>query len=363
MGSLFVGLMSGTSLDGTDAVLVDFGDGPPRVLAASQVPFTQALRTRLAGLCGAGLDGLDEAGACNTELADLYADAVRSTIATAGVPPAQVTAIGCHGQTVRHRPERSFTLQLGDPARLAERTGIDVITDFRRRDVAAGGQGAPLVPAFHDVVFRQEGTPRAIVNIGGISNVTLLAPGKPVSGFDCGPGNVLMDAWINNHDGAAYDDEGRWAATGRVNTELLGRLLEEPYFVLPPPKSTGRELFNLEWLRHRLSPEISAGDVQATLLELTARTIADAVDRHSPECREIFLCGGGARNTRLRARIGELAGDRAVSLTDALGVPTGWVEPVAFAWFALKFTRREALDLRAITGARHPCLLGALYPA
>lgn len=355
--------MSGTSLDGADAALVDFEGPDPRVLASSQVPIPGDLRSRLAGLCSPGRDGLDEAGACNSELADLYASAVHAALASAGIRPGQVTAIGCHGQTVRHRPERGFTLQLGDPARLAEQTGIDVIADFRRRDIAAGGQGAPLVPAFHDVVFRHPRIPRAIVNVGGISNVTLLAPGKPVAGFDCGPGNVLMDAWMSVHSGASFDDGGRWARSGQVSADLLGRLLGEPYFSLPPPKSTGRERFNLEWLRQHLTPGLAAGDVQATLLELTARSIVNAIDRHSPECREIYLCGGGARNAALLARIDELAGGRSVSVTDALGVPTGLVEPVAFAWLALKFTRREALDLGAITGARHPCLLGALYPA
>jgi anhydro-N-acetylmuramic acid kinase len=361
--SLFVGLMSGTSLDGADAVVVDFSGSPPRVLASAETPFNPALRARLERLCSPGSDGLDDAGACNSELADIFADAVHEALAMARVTPSQVLAIGCHGQTVRHRPERGFTLQLGDPARLAERTGIDVVADFRRRDIAAGGQGAPLVPAFHDVVFRREGIARAIVNIGGISNVSRLAPGLGVSGFDCGPGNVLMDGWISSHRDQAFDDDGRWAASGRVNAALLDRLLAEPYFAAPPPKSTGRELFNLGWLKPRLAQGVSAEDVQATLLELTARSIADAIARHAPETREIYLCGGGARNGRLCARIGTLAGGRTVSLTDALGVPTGQVEPVAFAWLALKFTRREALDLGAITGARHACVLGALYPA
>jgi anhydro-N-acetylmuramic acid kinase len=355
--------MSGTSLDGADAVLADFSSPVPRVLAAAQAPFNPPLRARLERLCTPGSDGLDEAGACNAELADVYGCAVRDTLTMAGVTPSQISAVGCHGQTVRHRPQHGFTIQLGDPARLAETTGIDVVADFRRRDIAAGGQGAPLVPAFHDAVFRHERIARAIVNIGGISNLSRLAPGLGVSGFDCGPGNVLMDAWVREHRGLAFDDDGRWAATGTVNETLLDRLLAEPYFALPPPKSTGRELFNLDWLRPRLPEGAAAEDVQATLLELTARSIAEAIDRHAPETREVYLCGGGARNGRLRSRIGEHFGERTVSLTDGLGVPTGQVEPVAFAWLALKFTRRQALDLRAITGARHPCVLGALYPA
>jgi anhydro-N-acetylmuramic acid kinase len=355
--------MSGTSLDGTDATLVDFSAGPPAALASARIPFPESLRGRLAALCGPGPDGLDEAGACNVELADAYAQAVHACLDSAGIRPSMITAIGCHGQTVRHRPERGFTLQLGDPARLAERTGIDVVADFRRRDMAAGGQGAPLVPAFHDVVFRHPDVGRAVANIGGISNVSLLAPGQPVSGFDCGPGNVLMDAWIARHLGSAFDEEGRWAATGVVDAALLERLLDDPFFARHPPKSTGRELFNLDWLGRHLPGSVEAADVQATLLDLTARSIAQAIDRYGPATREVYLCGGGARNTRLSHRIGELAPGRRVLPTDVLGVPAGQVEPVAFAWLAHKFVLREPLDLSAITGARHPCLLGALYPA
>jgi len=362
VGSLFVGLMSGTSLDGADAVLVDFSGEMPMVLASCEKPFSLAMRNRLECLCQPGADGLDEAGACNVELAEIYAEAVEGALRSAGVTHTRVTAIGCHGQTVRHRPELGFTLQLGDPARLAEITGIDVIADFRRRDVAAGGQGAPLVPAFHDIVFRRDGVARAIVNIGGISNVTLLADHSLI-GFDSGPGNGLMDAWISSHGKVQFDDRGRWAATGRVNDALLDALLADPYFALPPPKSTGRERFNLAWLRTRLPVGLAPADVQATLLELTARALVDAIDSHAPEASEIYLCGGGAKNDRLRDRIGELASPSKLALTDALGVPTGQVEPVAFAWLASKFIRREPIDLRSITGARHPCILGALYPA
>lgn len=365
MGSLFVGLMSGTSLDGADAALVDFAGGPSRIrtLSTAQVPFSDSLRGRLAALCGPGPDGLDEAGACNLELAEVYARAVHACLESAAVRPPAVTAIGCHGQTVRHRPERGFTLQLGDPARLAEKTGIDVVADFRRRDMAAGGQGAPLVPAFHDLAFRHPDVARAIVNIGGIANVSLLAPGAPVIGFDCGPGNVLMDGWIARHRGSAFDEEGRWAATGKANAALLERLLDDPFFARRPPKSTGRELFNLDWLDRHSPEEMEAADVQATLLELTARSIGEAIDRHGPATREVYLCGGGARNPRLCDRIARIMAGRMVQPTDALGVPTGQVEPVAFAWLARKFFLREPLDLSGITGARHPCLLGALYPA
>ncbi|MBK8321344.1 MAG: anhydro-N-acetylmuramic acid kinase [Betaproteobacteria bacterium] len=354
--------MSGTSLDGADAALVDFAGEAPRVLASCERPFSPAIRSRLERLCQPGTDGLDEAGACSLELADLYTEAVEGALRSAGVAHSKVTAIGCHGQTVRHRPELGFTLQLGDPARLAERTGIDVIADFRRRDMAAGGQGAPLVPAFHDMVFRRAGVSRAIVNIGGISNVTLLAD-HPVIGFDCGPGNRLMDGWIALHGAATYDEGGRWASTGRVNAALLDRMLADPYFTRPPPKSTGRERFNLDWVRERLPGEPAPQDVQATLLELTARSIVDAIDRHAAGTSEIYLCGGGAKNGRLVQRISELAAPKSLAPTDVLGVPAGQVEPVAFAWLARKFVDREPVDLGPITGARHPCVLGALYPA
>ena len=271
--------------------------------------------------------------------------------------------IGCHGQTVRHRPDLGYTIQLNDAARLAERTGIDVVADFRRRDIAAGGQGAPLVPVFHDAVFRHEVRHRAIVNIGGISNITSLRAGHAVSGFDCGPGNVLMDSWTKRNLGKDFDEDGRWASEGQVDPELLGRLMEEPFLAKTPPKSTGRELFNEAWLRARLDERNAPADVQATLLEFTAATIVDAADRFCGAPEEIYLCGGGARNRRLAARIGEMAAPRLVRATDDLGVPTAHVEAMAFAWLAVKCIRREALDLASVTGAAHPCILGAIYPA
>lgn len=363
MANLFVGLMSGTSLDGADAVLVDFEGTHPRVHATSSIPFEESLRKRLAALCLPGKDGLDEVGACSVELADRYARAVEAVVANSGVDRDSIAAIGCHGQTVRHRPDRAFTIQIGDPARLAESTGIDVVADFRRRDMAAGGQGAPLVPAFHDRVFRHDGLARAIVNVGGISNLTRLAPGMPASGFDCGPGNVLLDAWVARHRGTAFDEGGRWAASGTVMASLLSRLLADPYFRLPPPKSTGRERFNVAWLEGALGTALDPADVQATLLELTARSIAEAIAEYAPDTAEIFLCGGGARNGRLRERLAKLSGGLPVSTTESLGVPPGDVEAVAFAWLARQFILKQETDLTAVTGARHPCLLGALYPA
>ena len=363
MRGLAIGIMSGTSLDGADAILADLSTHPPRGIATSFVPFPGDLKGRLLELSAPGGDRLDAAGACSVQLAEIYADAVRRLLAEAAIPASDVEVIGCHGQTVRHRPELGYTIQLNDAARLAERTGIDVVADFRRRDIAAGGQGAPLVPVFHDAVFRNEVRHRAIVNIGGISNVTSLRPGKAISGFDCGPGNVLMDAWTKRHRGADYDEGGRWASEGRVDQGLLGRLMKDPYFAKMPPKSTGRELFNEAWLRTRLDERCAPANVQATLLELTATTIVDAVDRLCGAPDEIYLCGGGARNRRLASRIGELASPRLVDTTDVLGLPAGHVEAMAFAWLAVKCVRREALDLASVTGAAHACILGAIYPA
>ena len=361
--SLYVGLMSGTSLDGADAALVDFSSTPPRVLAFSTVPFGAELRDRILKLSAPGDDHLDLAGTVSMELAELYARAAEGAIAGGGVQREQVTAIGCHGQTVRHRPEQGFTIQLNDPARLAELTGIDVVADFRRRDMAAGGQGAPLVPAFHDALFRHASISRAVVNIGGISNVTWLPASGPTTGFDCGPGNVLLDGWAQKHLGTAYDEDGAFADRGTTNGPLLDALLAEPFLGTKPPKSTGRELFRLEWLGQRLRGTPQPADVQSTLADFTARAIVDAIDRFCPGTDEIYLAGGGARNPSLAGRIASMAGGRPVALTDALGVPTGHVESMAFAWLAMKCVKREAIDLKAVTGARGPRVLGALYPA
>ncbi len=363
MSQLFVGLMSGTSLDGADAALVDFSSGVPRTLAFATVPFSDSLRQDILRLSEPGSDGMDLAGAVSLALADLYARAVEGAIAAAGADRHDIVAIGCHGQTVRHRPDHGFTVQVNDPARLAELTGIDVVADFRRRDMAAGGQGAPLVPAFHEAVFRNSSRSRAVVNIGGISNVTWLPRAGPTLGFDCGPGNVLLDGWARRHLGADYDADGAWARQGRADVALLDRLMAEPFLGLPPPKSTGRELFRLAWLEDRLPSRYHPADVQATLTDFTARSVVGAIDRFCEGTEEIYLSGGGARNGALVGRIASLAGDRPVALTDALGVPTAHVESMAFAWFAMKCVRREPVDLTAATGARAPRILGAIYTA
>jgi len=355
--------MSGTSLDGADAALVEFSAAAPRTLAFATVPFSAELRERILDLSEPGKDRLDLAGTVSLELADLYARAVQGALAGGGVSVDQVTAIGCHGQTVRHRPELGFTIQLNDPARLAERTGIDVIADFRRRDMAAGGQGAPLVPAFHEALFRHPSVSRAVVNIGGISNITWMPAGGRTLGFDCGPGNVLLDGWSRRHLGAAFDEDGAWAKRGHTDAGLLETLLAEPFLEAAPPKSTGRELFRMEWLDQRLEEKRAPEDVQSTLTDFTAHAIVDALDRFCGKTDEIYLSGGGARNPTLVDRIEGLTRGRPVAPTDVLGVPTAHVESMAFAWLAMKFVRREAVDLTAVTGARHPRVLGALYPA
>lgn len=355
--------MSGTSLDGADAALVDFSSAAPRTLAFASMPFTGRLREELLVLSQQGRDTLELAAQVSLELADLYARAVEAVLAKAGLDRGQVTAIGCHGQTVRHRPDLGFTVQLNDPARLAELARIDVVADFRRRDMAAGGQGAPLAPAFHEAVFRHPTRSRAVVNIGGIGNVTSLVPGQKVLGFDCGPGNMLLDGWAQRHLGASFDDDGRWAARGKVDAALLRRLLDEPYLAAAAPKSTGRELFRIAWLDERLQGAHDAADVQSTLAEFTARTIVEAIDRFCASTQDIYLCGGGARNSDLVSRIRRLAGARPVAATDELGVPAMHVEALAFAWLAMKCVRREPVDLTATTGARGPRILGAIYPA
>ena len=361
--AIFVGVMSGTSLDGADAALVDFSSGFPRTLAFATVPFSVELRDRVMALSEPGSDPLDLAGTVSMELAELYARAVEGVIAGGGIPRDAILAIGCHGQTVRHRPDQGFTIQLNDPARLAELAGIDVVADFRRRDMAAGGQGAPLVPAFHESVFRHPSSSRAVVNIGGISNVTWLPPGRQTLGFDCGPGNVLLDGWARKHLGAQFDEDGRWASQGSTDAHLLSRLMSEPFLESPPPKSTGRELFRIAWLEDRLPRNYRPADVQSTLTDFTAQAIVRAIDRFCDPTDEIYLSGGGARNPALVARITALAGARPVAATDVLGVPTTHVESMAFAWLAMKCVRREPVDLTAVTGARAPRVLGAVYAA
>jgi anhydro-N-acetylmuramic acid kinase len=361
--TLYIGMMSGTSLDGVDGVLVDFGNDAIRTLAAAFVPFPAELRTQLMALQASGPDEIErEALAANT-IAAIYAECVAELLPAAGGP---IAALAVHGQTIRHRPELGFTRQIINAALLAELCGIDVIADMRSRDVAAGGQGAPLVPAFHAARFGEPGTDRAVVNIGGIGNISVLHADGRVTGFDTGPGNVLMDLWIARHQDRAYDADGAWAATGLVDPALLGILLEEPYFALPAPKSTGRDLFHADWLDARLAQlthPVTPEDVQATLAALTATTIARAIHDASPDVANVYVCGGGAENGELMRQLGAALPNAVVQSTEALGVAPNRVEALAFAWLGYRFTQRLPGNLPAVTGAHGERILGALYPA
>ena len=362
---LFVGLMTGTSLDGIDAALVDFSNGRPLLRAHVHHRLAGELREALLGLNQSAEDELHRAAVAGQHLAHAYAAAVGDLLLEAGVEPQDVRAIGAHGQTIRHRPEAGYTIQVNAPATLAELTGIDVVADFRSRDVAAGGQGAPLAPALHAAAFRGE-APRAVVNIGGISNLTglpALGVDSPVLGFDCGPGNVLIDAWAAEHLGEPVDRDGRWAAGGRVYAPLLAALLDEPFFALAPPKSTGRDRFNRDWLDRKLAGfTVDPRDVQATLTQLTATVIGHTIDRYFAEAAEVVVCGGGAFNATLMRMLAQACAPRPVVASDALGVAPDQVEALAFAWLAREFVEHRCANLPAVTGARGARPLGALYP-
>lgn len=364
MPELYVGLMSGTSLDGIDAVLADLGQSCPRVLHCHYQPYQPQLRDALLALHDEdGADEIRRAALAANQLAQAYAAAIRTLLAQARSAPGDVVAIGCHGQTIRHDPQAAYTVQLVNAALLAELAGISVVCDFRSRDIAAGGQGAPLVPGFHHAVFHTPASHRVIVNIGGIANVTDLPPSGQVTGFDCGPGNVLLDGWIHDELGRTYDEDGAWGAQGSPDRQLLERLLAHEFFGRHPPKSTGRDAFNLAWLRRMLGGTESAVDVQATLLELTAVTIARAIAGNCGGAQEVFLCGGGARNAALVQRLRQHAPEIKLETTDALGVKADWVEALAFAWLARRTLRKEPGNLPGVTGAAGPRVLGAIYPA
>ena len=361
--SLYLGVMSGTSLDGLDIALVDLAD-EPRLLAAHYTPMPADLGRQLLELCSSGHDEIARSALAEQQWVGLVAQAIHQLLQREQLAPQQIRAIGSHGQTVRHEPQRGFTVQIGNPALLAELTGITVVGDFRRRDVAAGGQGAPLVPAFHQALFSSE-RQRAILNVGGFSNLTLLAPQQPVRGFDCGPGNVLLDAWIRRQHGEAFDRDGAWAASGTPHPQLLQKLLADDYFSLRGPKSTGRERFNLDWLLAQLATlaPIAAEDVQASLLELTAGSIAAALRANLPTAEELLVCGGGAHNRRLMQRLAELLPGCLVESTDSRGLPADWIEAMAFAWLAHCCLDGQPANCPEVTGARGPRILGAIYPA
>ena len=371
MRSHYIGLMSGTSLDGVDGVLVAFpgnDEAPMRIRAHAHREFASALKHELLALNTPGQNELHRSALAGNALARTYADVVGDLLQQAQVAAEAVVAIGAHGQTVRHRPREfdatGYTLQLNNPALLAELTGIDVVSDFRSRDVAAGGQGAPLAPAFHRAVFGRAGERVAVLNIGGISNLSVLGGDGSMLGFDCGPGNALMDHWCLTHIGAAFDRGGDWAASGMVDSRLLAALQTEPYFDLAPPKSTGRDLFNPAWLALHLRAHAPAPqDVQATLTQLTAWACAQSVLRFASGAKRLIVCGGGALNEQLMRNLTTHLTPLPVQTSDVWGVPIDQVEAAAFAWLAKAFVHREPGNLIAVTGASGPRVLGALYPA
>ncbi len=379
---LYLGLISGTSADGIDAALVEFATPPAaepftaghsgktswplRIVAARTTPYPQDLRRRVLALATSDASiALDDYGRLDVEIGECFAAAANALLDEAGVRRGAVVAIGSHGQTVRHRVggAHPFTLQIGDPSVIAERTGLTTVADFRRADVAAGGQGAPLLPSLHAAAFADPAVPRAILNLGGIANLTLLEHARPVIGFDSGPANCLLDAWAERHLGAPRDENGAWARSGRVDEALLAELLADPYFAAAPPKSTGREDFNLAWLDARLPSRCAPADVQAALLALSARSIAAALRVHAPTTREVYACGGGVHNAALMEALRAQLPRLRVDSTAALGLDPDYVEAVGFAWLARERLDGDPGNLPSVTGARGPRRLGAIYPA
>ena len=364
MNDLYLGMLSGTSIDGVDAVLVEIGDDDCRLVGAKTTAFPPELLARLQRLVETPQTSLRDLGALDVAVGRFFGQCALELIASASLKPTDIAAIGSHGQTVYHDPRGAepFTLQLGDPNAIAANTGITTVADFRRLDIALGGHGAPLVPAFHAWRFSREGEQRAVVNIGGIANLTALAPGRDVRGFDTGPGNTLLDLWIRRCKGRPFDRDGAWAASGHVSDRLLSACLAEPFFSAPAPKSTGRELFNLRWLERQLvhAGETSDVDVQSTLAELTAASIAAAITTELPACGEVIVCGGGAHNHDLMGRLRRITSVRTTT-TEAHGVAPDWVEGAAFAWLARARIRGLPGNIPSVTGARRPAVLGSVY--
>lgn len=368
---LFVGLMSGTSMDAVDAVCVDFAGGMPRLVATHVHSIPEEIRSDVLSIAvGSKRHGLDQLAVLDVRMGELFADAALEVIERAAIVPSAIQAIGSHGQTVVHQPRGKwpYSTQIGDPNVIVERTGITTVADFRRRDIAAGGQGAPLVPAFHQAVFRSSEINRLVVNIGGMSNITVLAQDNsvPVLGFDTGPGNVLLDAWASQHLGVPLDENGGWAATGKVHSGLLEKFLRDEFFSLSPPKSTGRDRFNLSWIQKNLAgiaASLAPEDIQRTLCELTVLTLSAAITEYSDSPREVLVCGGGVHNPLIMEGLARtLAGDT-VHSTQRCGVHPDWVEATAFAWLAGRTLAGLPGNLPSVTGATRPVVLGAVYRA
>ncbi|MBW8357698.1 MULTISPECIES: anhydro-N-acetylmuramic acid kinase [Pseudomonas] len=362
--AFYIGVMSGTSLDGLDIALIEQSPAI-RLIATHYIPMPETLRAELLSLCASGPDEIARSAMAQQHWVKLAAQGIHSLLQQQQLQAQDIRAIGSHGQTVRHEPSRGFTVQIGNPALLTELTGITVISDFRSRDVAAGGQGAPLVPAFHEALFEQRSGKRAVLNVGGFSNLSLIETAKPVAGFDCGPGNVLLDAWIQTQRAETFDRNGQWAASGQLDQALLKTLLSDPFFATQGPKSTGREVFNLQWLNQHLAqhPAIPAENVQATLLELTALTIVDSLQAAQVGTQELLVCGGGAHNGTLMRRLSALLPGTQVNSTAVYGVDPDWVEAMAFAWLAHCCLEGIAANRPSVTGARGLRVLGAIYPA
>lgn len=360
MSELYIGLMSGTSADGINAVLVEFQPSQPKMIANYYQEYSDELRRDILSLCQPGSDEINRLADLDVKLGKIFAEIVKVLLKKESISPKKIRAIGSHGQTIRHYPNKCFTLQIGDPNIIAAETGITTVADFRRRDIAVGGQGAPLVPAFHQAVFAKKDENRAIVNIGGIANITLLSTHDKTLGFDIGPGNVLLDAWTDQHLNQRYDKNGEWAATGKVNPSLLDTLLNDSFFKLPHPKSTGREYFNLSWLKQYLTHPITPQDVQTTLVELTAKTIINTVT-HFFTTGKILICGGGAYNHFLMKRLTALAENFHVDTTQKFGIDPDWVEAMAFAWLAKQRIEGKPGNIPAVSGARSPAILGGIY--
>jgi len=357
----YIGLMSGTSADGIDAALVDFSESSPKLIATYYSPYSSSLREKIHALCAPGENEIERLAEIDVLLGKAFANTVNTLLKNQAISPEKIHAIGSHGQTIRHYPKLTFTLQIGDPNIIAAETGIVTVADFRRKDLAFGGQGAPLVPAFHQQIFSAKEKNRAIVNIGGIANVTLLSPhNESVLGFDTGPGNTLLDAWIHSQQKKPYDENGDWARLGSLNQDLLHALLLDPYFKLAPPKSTGREYFNLDWLQKYLANRtISPADVQATLVELTAQSIMNAIKTHL-QAADVFICGGGVHNQFLIERL-RAQSAFTIKSTEEFGIPPDWVEAIAFAWLAKQTLNRQPGNLPSVTGAKKNTILGGIY--
>lgn len=365
MRELYLGIMSGTSVDAADAVLVDFTENKFKLLAHLSLPWPEQLRTKILALAAGCSNEIEAFGDLDILIAQHFAELSKKLLETTDFSPSDIRAIGSHGQTIRHRPNaaRPYTVQIGDPNTLAEKTGIAVACDFRRRDMAAGGQGAPLVPGFHQAIFANPQHTVVALNLGGIANISVIHPDKPTRGYDTGPANMLLDAWCLNATGQHYDEDGQWAASGDVDISLLNALLAHPYFQRPAPKSTGREEFGLSWLNTVLYEHaaISANNIQATLCELTAVSIANAIKSEAAS-GQLILCGGGTFNGHLVSRLQQHLLTWQLSRSSDFGIDPQWVEACAFAWLAKQLIDHQAGNVPAVTGAEHACVLGGIYP-